>query len=191
MIRLNAGEEAQGMKLGKSEKSTARDMTQGPILRQLVLFALPLMLGNVFQMLYNTVDSIIVGNFVSKQALAAIGSTTMIVNMLVFCFAGFAIGAGVVIGQNFGARNMERLRDAIHTTMAATFVLSLLLTVLGVAGVKPMLVLMRTPEDVLVDVPTPRCICAFTSGAFRACSSTTWAAASCARWATQPGRCTS
>ena len=70
-------------------ESTAIDMTSGPIVRQLVAFALPLMLGNVFQMLYNTVDSIIVGNFVSKQALAAIGSTTMIVNMLVFFFNGF------------------------------------------------------------------------------------------------------
>ena len=67
------------MRIGSREKSTARDMTRGPILQQLVFFALPLMLGNVFQMLYNTVDSIIVGNFVSKQALAAIGSTTVIV----------------------------------------------------------------------------------------------------------------
>ena len=87
--------------------STARDMTEGSILRQMILFALPLMLGNVFQMLYNTVDSVIVGNFVSKQALAAIGSTTVIVNMMVFFFNGFSIGAGVVIGQYFGARDME------------------------------------------------------------------------------------
>ena len=130
------------------EKSTARDMTQGPILRQLVSFSLPLMLGNIFQMLYNTVDSIIVGNFVSKQALAAIGSTTVIVNMFVFFFSGFAIGAGVVIGNNFGAKNMERLHDAIHTTIAATFAMSFLLTGLGIALVKPMLVLMSTPEDV-------------------------------------------
>ena len=139
------------MRIGSREKSTARDMTRGPILQQLVFFALPLMLGNVFQMLYNTVDSIIVGNFVSKQALAAIGSTTVIVNMLVFFFAGFAVGAGVVIGQNFGAKNLDRLHDAVHTTMAATFVLSLLLTAMGVATVRPMLVLMRTPEDVFAD----------------------------------------
>ena len=139
------------MRIGSREKSTARDMTRGPILQQLVFFALPLMLGNVFQMLYNTVDSIIVGNFVSKQALAAIGSTTVIVNMLVFFFAGFAVGAGVVIGQNFGAKNLDRLHDAVHTTMAATFVLSLLLTAMGVATVRPMLALMRTPEDVFAD----------------------------------------
>jgi putative MATE family efflux protein len=136
------------MKRRGGEKSTALDMTQGPILRQLVFFALPLMLGNVFQMLYNTVDSVIVGNFVGKEALAAVGSTTVIVGMIVFFFSGFSIGAGVVIGNNFGAKNMERLHDAIHTTVAAAFVLSLLLTLVGVAAVKPMLRLMRTPEDV-------------------------------------------
>ena len=126
-------------------------MTQGPILRQLLFFALPLMLGNVFQMLYNTVDSVIVGNFVSKQALAAIGSTTMIVNMLVFFFNGFSIGAAVLIGQYFGARHMEKLHAAVETTMAATFILSLLFSVLGVVLVEPMLKLMHTPEDVFAD----------------------------------------
>ena len=126
-------------------------MTQGPILRQLVFFSFPLMLGNVFQLLYNMVDSIIVGNFVSKQALAAIGSTTVIVSMIVFFFSGFATGAGVVIGNNFGARNMDRLHDAVHTTVAATFIFSLLLTLLGTAAVRPMLVIMRTPEDVFRD----------------------------------------
>ena len=128
--------------------STARSMTEGPILRQLILFALPLMLGNVFQMLYNTVDSVIVGNFVSKQALAAIGSTTPIVNMLVFFFNGFSIGAGVVIGQHFGARDMERLHRAIQTVMTATFLFGLVFTALGMFLVKPMLRLMSTPEDV-------------------------------------------
>ena len=87
-------------------KTTARDMTRGPILQLLIAFALPLMLGNVFQMLYNTVDSVIVGNFVSKQALAAIGSTTVIVNMLVFFFNGFSIGAAVLISRYFGADYM-------------------------------------------------------------------------------------
>ncbi len=133
------------------KKTTARDMTRGPILRQLVLFALPLMLGNVFQMLYNTVDSIIVGNFVSKQALAAIGSTTVIVNMLVFFFNGFSIGAGVVIGRSFGARDTEQLHRAVETTMAATFILSLAFTLLGVAMVNPMLRFMSTPEDVFAE----------------------------------------
>ena len=77
----------------EKRKTTTRDMTQGNIVKQVLLFALPLMLGNVFQMLYNTVDSVVVGQFVSTQALAAVGSTTMIVNMLVFFFNGFSIGA--------------------------------------------------------------------------------------------------
>ena len=133
------------------QKTTAKDMTEGPILRQLIAFALPLMLGNVFQMLYNTVDSVIVGNFVSKQALAAIGSTTMIVNLFVFFFNGFSIGAGVVIGQYFGARDMEKLHDAIETTMAATFILSLLFSLLSFVIVDPLLRMMSTPEDVFHD----------------------------------------
>ena len=131
-----------------SGKTTVRDMTDGSIIKQVTLFALPLMLGNVFQMLYNTVDSIVVGNFVGKQALAAVGSTTMIVNMMVFFFNGFSTGAGVVIANYFGARNMEKLHKAIETTMAATFLLSVLFTVAGVAAVKPMLRFMATPEDV-------------------------------------------
>ena len=123
-------------------------MTEGSIVKQVTLFALPLMLGNIFQMLYNTVDSIVVGNFVGTEALAAVGSTTMIVNMMVFFFNGFSTGAGVVIANYFGARDMKALHKAIETTMAATFVLSVLFTVAGVAAVKPMLRFMATPEDV-------------------------------------------
>ena len=131
-----------------SRKTTVRDMTEGSIVKQVILFALPLMMGNIFQMLYNTVDSIVVGNFVGKQALAAVGSTTMIVNMMVFFFNGFSTGAGVIIANLFGARNMEKLHKAVETIMAATFLLSALFTVAGVAAVKPMLRFMANPEDV-------------------------------------------
>ena len=128
--------------------STARDMTQGSIVMQLVAFSLPLMLGNIFQMLYNTVDSVVVGNFVGTEALAAVGSTTMIVNIMVFFFNGFATGASVVIAGRFGARDNESLHTAIQTTMAATFILAVLFTVLGLLSVDPMLRLMATPDDV-------------------------------------------
>lgn len=147
-------EEGDGMALARGKKSTARDMTSGSIVRQIILFSLPLMLGNVFQMLYNTVDSIVVGNFVGKEALAAVGSTTMIVNMLVFFFNGFSVGAGVVIAQHFGARDMERLHTAIETTMCMTFVLCGLFTAVGILSVRPMLRLMSTPDDVLEDSVT-------------------------------------
>ena len=131
-----------------------RDMTSGSIIRQIVLFALPLMLGNIFQMMFNTVDSIVVGNFVGKEALAAVGSTTMIVNMLVFFFNGFSVGAGVVIAQHFGARDSERLHSAVETTVAVTFVMCVLFTLIGVVGVRPMLRLMSTPDDVFEDAVT-------------------------------------
>ncbi|MCR5090783.1 MAG: MATE family efflux transporter [Oscillospiraceae bacterium] len=127
------------------------NMTDGPIALLLIRFALPLMLGNVFQMLYNTVDSVIVGNFVSKQALAAIGSTTIIVNMIVFFFNGFSIGAGVVIGHYFGAGKTDRLHQAIETAMTATFLLSVFFSVAGILLVDPLLRFMDTPEDVFAD----------------------------------------
>ena len=134
--------------------TTAMDMTSGSIVRQVILFSLPLMLGNVFQMLYNTVDSIVVGNFVGTQALAAVGSTTMIVNMLVFFFNGFSIGASVLISTHFGARNMKQLHIAVETTMAATFIICVLFTFIGVAGVRPMLRFMSTPDDVMDEAVT-------------------------------------
>lgn len=128
--------------------STARDMTQGSIVAQLIAFSLPLMLGNVFQMLYNTVDSVVVGNFVGTEALAAVGSTTMIVNILVFFFNGFSTGATVVIARRFGAGDRQELHTAIQTTMAATFILSVVFTVVGLLAVDPMLRFMATPDDV-------------------------------------------
>ena len=134
--------------------TTTRDMTKGNIVRQVLEFSLPLMLGNIFQMLYNTVDSIVVGQFVGTQALAAVGSTTMIVNMLVFFFNGFSIGASVVIGVHFGAKNMEKLHKAVETTMAATFIMSVLFTLIGFFGVRPMLRFMSTPEDVFPEATT-------------------------------------
>ena len=131
-----------------------RDMTEGSIARQLLLFALPLMAGNIFQMLYNTVDSIVVGQYVGKEALAAVNSTTMIVNILVFFFNGFSVGAGVVIARYFGARDHDALHDAIETTMAMTFLFCVVFTIIGVAGVSPMLRVMSTPDDVFTDART-------------------------------------
>ena len=97
-------------------------MTEGSILGHLIRFSLPLLLGNLFQQLYNTVDSIVVGNFVSKEALAAVGSTGSIINMVVSMMSGLSIGATVVIAQYYGARDHKNLHDAVHTTMLATLI---------------------------------------------------------------------
>ncbi len=140
--------------MSQSRVSTSKDMTSGSIVKQILFFSLPLMFGNVFQMLYNTVDSIVVGNYVSTQALAAVGSTNMIINMLVFFFNGFSVGAGVIISRFFGSKELERLHKAIETTMTATFIFCVVLTIVGVMGVKPMLRFMATPEDVFDDATT-------------------------------------
>ncbi|MBR0040618.1 MAG: MATE family efflux transporter [Oscillospiraceae bacterium] len=129
-------------------------MTEGSIPRLLIVFALPLMIGNIFQQLYNTVDSIIVGNFVSRQALAAVGCTGPIINTLIGVFGGLASGAGVVISQYYGAKDRERLHSAVQTTIALTLVMCAALTALGVAMTPFMLRLMATPEDVIGEAST-------------------------------------
>lgn len=124
-------------------------MTQGSIARLLLAFAIPLMLGNLFQQLYNTVDSLIVGNFVGKQALAAVGCTGPIINTLIGLFGGLAAGASVVISQYYGAKDWERLGKAVHTTVMLTLAACLVLTVVGVWATPLMLRLMDTPSDVI------------------------------------------
>ena len=130
------------------------DMTEGGIARLLITFALPLMIGNIFQQLYNTVDSIIVGNFVSRQALAAVGCTASIINTLIGVFVGLSSGAGVVISQYYGAKDRERLHSAVQTTIALTLAMCVVLTALGVLMTPFMLRLMATPEDVIGEAST-------------------------------------
>ena len=121
------------------------DMTTGSIWKRMVSFAVPVFLGNLCQQLYNTVDSVIVGKFVGKQALAAVASTGNLIFMMTGFFMGLFIGAGIVIAQYFGARNYEKVRSAVHTDIAFALCCGVLLTLLGVF----FLTWMRTPADVL------------------------------------------
>ncbi len=123
-------------------------MTEGVIWRQLVRFALPMMVGLLFQQLYNTVDTIVVGRFVGKEALAAVGSTSSICFMLVGLCAGLATGASVIISQRFGAHEQQKLHDAVQTTISITLISAVLFTMVGLLIVEPMLRLMDTPPDV-------------------------------------------
>ena len=111
-------------------------------------------IGLLFQQLYNTVDTIVVGQFVSTQALAAVGSTSSIINMLVGLSAGLSTGASVIISQCYGAHDHRSLHDAVHTTITATFVMSVLCTFLGILIVEPMLAMMSTPPDVMGEART-------------------------------------
>lgn len=124
------------------------DMTEGNITGHLIRFALPLLAGNIFQQLYNMVDTWVVGNFVSNEAFSAVGTVGPIVNMLIGCFLGFSSGAGVVISQYYGARRTERVHDAVHTALVLTVILCAVFTALGIGFTPLMLRLMNTPAEV-------------------------------------------
>lgn len=132
------------------EKQTTL-MTEGSILKKIFFFSVPLILGNLFQQLYNTVDSIIVGNYVEngKAALAAVGSSTSTISLLIAFSQGAAVGAGVIIAQYLGAGNKKKLEEAVHTSMGIAVVLGIILTVLGMCGSSTILRWMNTPEDVI------------------------------------------
>ena len=130
-------------------KKKDADMTQGTIWKQLVAFALPTMLGLIFQQLYNTVDAIVVGQFVGKEALAAVGGVGPICNTMIGLFNGLSIGATVVISQSYGAHDEKRLTTAVHTAVGASFLLGLIATALGICMAQPMLHAIGTPDDVM------------------------------------------
>lgn len=129
-------------------------MTEGSIVKQLILFSIPLLIGNLFQQLYNTVDSIIVGNYVGAEALAAVGTSTPLVNLLIGFFMGIAAGAGVLISRYYGARKTEELSLAVHTFAAFTLIIGIVMTVIGVLGSGLFLRLIQTPDSIFKDADT-------------------------------------
>jgi len=124
-------------------------MTEGVIWKQLLYFSIPLLLGNLFQQLYNTVDSVVVGNFVGSQALAAVGSSNSLINLIIGMSMGIGTGAGVIISQYYGAGEKEKLQWAVHTSVALSLIGGVLLTVIGVWFSPLLLKWMGTPEDVM------------------------------------------
>ncbi len=138
-----------GHHLMTHRKKKTVDMTQGNITRHIVSFALPLLLGNIFQQLYNTVDTWVVGNFVSNEAFSAVGTVGPIINMLIGFFMGLSSGAGVVISQYYGAKRYEEVEKTVHTAIVMTLVIGVLFTFLGLGMIPYMLKLMKTPENVL------------------------------------------
>ena len=130
-------------------KSTTMDMTTGSIRKEMILFALPLLAGNVFQQLYNTIDSIIVGQVVGADALGAVTSVAPAINTLVGFFMGFSAGSSVVISHYFGAKNIQGLRRAVHTCIVCTMILGAALMLFGYFITPPLLVFMSTPESVM------------------------------------------
>ena len=101
--------------MGQKQKTKQVIMTEGVIWKQLLAFSMPLLVGNLFQQLYNTVDSIVVGNFIGSEALAAVGSSNSLINLIIGMFMGIATGAGVIISQYYGAKDDQKLHWAVHT----------------------------------------------------------------------------
>ena len=124
-------------------------MTEGTIWKKLVQFAIPLLLGNLFQQLYNAVDSLVVGNFCGNEALAAVSSSGSMQHLLIGFFQGVFIGASVIISRCFGAKDDEGMDEAIHTTVVFSLAMGVILTILGVTFTPTILRWMGTPENVM------------------------------------------
>ena len=134
----------------KSAASAVNQITEGVIWKQLLLFFFPILFGTFFQQLYNTTDAVIVGNFVGKEALAAVGGpAATIINLLVGFFVGLSSGAGVIISQYYGSGDHKRLGDAVHTAFALSIAGGAVMMLLGIAAARSALELMNTPTDIL------------------------------------------
>ncbi len=135
-------------------KTVSSDMTSGNLRRQIITFAFPIFLGNLFQLFYNTADSFIVGNYVGAEALAAVSSTGALISILVGFFQGFSVGAGIVTARNIGKHNEEDIQRSVHTSAALGLALTVLISILGVMISEPIMKLMNTPSDILADAVT-------------------------------------
>ncbi len=134
---------------GKKSNKRVVDLTEGSIWKQLIIFAFPIMCSNLFQQLYNTVDSLVVGRFVGHTALAAVGATGPLTGLVIGFFMGMGTGSGVVISQYYGAKDHRNLEKSVHTAMAVSLLFGVVLGVIGILISPLLLQLMNTPDDVM------------------------------------------
>lgn len=130
-------------------KTYEMDMCNGPVLKKILIFSIPLMLSGVLQLLFNAADIIVVGRFAGSQSLAAVGSTTALINLLINIFIGLSVGANVVVARAYGGRRDKDVSEAVHTAIAVSIVSGVILIVMGFVFSKLMLELMGTPDDVI------------------------------------------
>ena len=124
-------------------------MCHGPLFGKILLFSVPLMLSGILQLLFNAADVVVVGRFAGSQSLAAVGSTSSLINMLTNIFIGLSVGTNVLIAHYYGAGQEKEVSETVHTSVLLSVICGIMLTVLGVVLAKPLLELMGTPEDVL------------------------------------------
>ena len=125
------------------------DMTVGKPWEKIVIFTIPMLIGNIAQQLYNTVDSIVIGKYVGDNALAAVGSASPILNLLLVLFVGISVGAGVMVSQYFGARQREELSMTIGNCVTLTAISSLIIMFLGAVLSRPLLEMLHTPDSII------------------------------------------
>ncbi len=130
-------------------KSYEMDMCNGPLLKKILVFAIPLMLSGVLQLLFNAADMVIAGKYIGSDALAAVGATGALINLLINVFIGLSVGSSVLVARYYGAKQFNDIRETIHTAISLSLICSLILVGVGIALAKPLLTLMGTPDDVL------------------------------------------
>ena len=124
-------------------------MCEGPLAGKMLIFTIPLMFSGILQLLFNAADTIVVGRYAGPQALAAVGSTTSLINLLVNMFMGLSVGANILISRYYGAGRGKDIHETVHTSITVAAIAGIILAVVGNIFAKPLLVLMGSPEDVL------------------------------------------
>lgn len=130
-------------------KSYEMDMCNGPILSKILLFSIPLMISGILQLLFNAADIVVVGRFTGSEAMAAVGSTGALINLIINLFVGISVGANVVVARNYGARDYDGVHGAVHTSVLTALVGGVFLIFVGILLARPMLELMGTPDNVI------------------------------------------
>ena len=131
------------------KRSYEMNMCKGPLFRQIILFAIPLILSGILQLLFNAADIIVVGRFSGSHALAAVGSTSSLINLLVNLFIGISVGANVLIGRYYGANDRKNVEETLHSAIFTAAVSGIVMIFVGILLARPLLELMGTPDNVL------------------------------------------
>ena len=135
----------RGLKL----RSYEMNMCEGPLFNKIILFAIPLVLSGILQLLFNAADIVVVGRFSGEHSLAAVGSTSSLINLLINLFIGVSVGANVLVGRYYGAQDYDNIEKSVHTAMTAAFVSGVLMIFVGLFAARPLLEMMSTPDNVI------------------------------------------
>lgn len=137
------------MEIKKQKKQFEMDMCNGPILKKMLVFAVPLMCSSILQLLFNAADIVVVGRYAGDNSLAAVGSNSSLISLLTNLFIGLSIGANVLVARYYGGKEEEELRKTVHTAMLLSLYSGIFLTIVGIIGARGLLILMQTPKEVL------------------------------------------